>query len=193
MKCIKNIMLAASIALASLGMSFSANADLVRISQSVESEYFGGSIASFVFEFDYALLNTGLIDTAFLEVSDYSLVYLEVFGLPDFFLNINDFQAVVDTDNIDAGLEFLYFEVDDQPYSDLFSLDAWAYQLEVDSFEPDFNLFDIFELDSAAFVDFDSGTSLSFGDASISYVSAPSVLALFGLSLVFVGIRRRTS
>ena len=192
MKIIKNIVLAATMAVVSLGFtSFSANADLVRISQSVESDYFGGSIANIVIEFDYALLGDGLIDTAFLDAADYDLVFLEVYGVPDFLLNIVDFQAIVDGDNITAGLEFLYLDVDDQPGADLFGFDAWVYQLEINAFEPRFNGFDIFDVTTGDVVDFDFGDSLSFGDASVSYVSAPSVIALFGLALAFVGFRRK--
>ena len=165
-----------------LAVSFSANADLVRISQTVESGALGGTIASVVVEFDYSLLDSGIID-----IFDY--VNIGVFGVPDFLLNVYDFEAAIDTDNIFAGMEFLYFDVDDAPLS---PSEPWAYQLIMDAFDSDTNFFDIFDINTTDAIFFDELDSLSFGQASVSFVSAPSVIAVFGLALAFIGFRRKS-
>lgn len=93
------------------------------------------------------------------------------------------FQAIFDTNNIYAGIEFLDFDVD-------FFLPGavdWAFQGYFDAFDnPDFNYFTVFdnESDDLLFVN-----GLALGQASV--VSEPAALAMFGLMLGLLGMRRK--
>ncbi|GGO63301.1 PEP-CTERM sorting domain-containing protein [Bowmanella pacifica] len=90
------------------------------------------------------------------------------------------FQAIFDTNNIYAGIEFLDFDID-------FSLPGWAFQGYFDAFDnPDFNYFTVFDSGSADLL-FVNG--LALGQASV--VSEPATLAMFGLMLGLLGMRRK--
>ncbi|MBN7822205.1 PEP-CTERM sorting domain-containing protein [Bowmanella yangjiangensis] len=90
------------------------------------------------------------------------------------------FQAIFDTNNIYAGIEFLDFDID-------FSLPGWAFQGYFDAFDnPDYNYFTVFDSGSADLL-FVNG--LALGQASV--VSEPATLVMFGLMLGLLGMRRK--
>ena len=109
------------------------------------------------------------------------LVDFEFWGWP--FYEFFDFSFGIDTDNIYAGFEFMYFDM-----NDLFFTETWAYQMNIDRAFPEFSFLDIFSLDTG-FVDYVEGTDVAFGDVSV--VSEPASILFLGLLGMLVGIRRR--
>lgn len=185
MKYIKNIVLAATIAVASLGLtSFSANADLVRISQTIESSKFVGPIASFVIEFDYSIVGNGLFTTF---DSDNLVDFTSADGTPLNGLDFYGFEAAIDGDNVFAGLELIYVDFGHL----IFGSDTIQEQIFVDAFAPDSNQYEIVNITSSGFIDVDLGSSISFGQASVSFVSAPPVIALLAFAVMVTGWRRK--
>lgn len=186
MKYLKKILFAASLAVASLGFtSFSANA--VLITQSIESDVYG-TIATVTVDVDDSFLNNGLIDS-FFSPEAFTLVDLDIAGVPLSFLDVQALAFVVDGDNIFAGLESFFVDAFDTVF-----LDVWQYQLFVDGENPDDSQYDVFDVtdpNATVMQAFDIGTSLSFGRATV--VSEPATLAIFGLALAAMGFRRRAS
>lgn len=170
MKYLKKILFAASLAVASLGFTaFSANA--VLITQDINVTDAGFTLGTVSIDIDDADLGNGL-------VSVFGFVELNLLGVDAF--TVFDFEAIVDGDNIFAGIEFLALDVEEDGF------DFWSYQLVMDAFDPASNFLDIFDGfgDLLFFSD-----SLAFGKANV--VSEPSALALFALALVAMGARRR--
>jgi hypothetical protein len=186
MKHLKNIILAATLAVASLGLtSFSANAIMITQTIEVEGDLFGTFDLGFItVEIDDSLLNMGnsIIDSLGGAISILEVNLLgQSFALGEFI--VDDIEVAVDTDNVFAGIEYLVFDFTDisgvPPYD-------WSYQVLVDTFYPLDNSFDIF--DSVGLVDF--GTARL---TNATFVPEPSTVALFGLALLAMGMRRRVS
>lgn len=174
MNYFKKLLFAVTLTLSSLGVtSFSANAGVI-VTQDIFSGF--GQLGTVSIEIADSDVNNGL-------VSVFDFVEIEIFGLGSFGLEVYDFEAVIDGDNVAAGLEFLYFDLEE-----LLFTDNWSYQLIFDAFDTAANFLDIFD-SAGAPVYFSDQVSL--GDAQISYVSEPSLIALFGLALVGMGVRRR--
>ena len=172
MKYLKKILLAATLAVASLGFtSFSANAVLITQDINVTepgSEFTLGTVS---IEIPGTELGNGL-------VSAFGYVELNLFGVTTF--DVFDFEAIVDGDNVFAGIEFLAFDVTEDGF------DEWSYQLLIDAFAPAGNFLDIFDANGDPV--FFTG-NLELGRAT--FVSEPSVLALFAVALIAMGARRR--
>ena len=173
MKYLKKILFAASLAVASLGLtSFSANAVLITQDILVTdpgSEFTLGTITIDIPDSD---LGNGL-------VSAFGYVELSLLGVPTF--DVFDFEAVVDGDNIFAGIEALFFDVMEVGFDD------WSYQMAFDAANPAGNFLDIFDANGDPLF-FSSNIALS---TPPGIVSEPSVLALFAVALVAMGVRRR--
>ena len=188
MKHIKNIILAATLAVASLGLtSFSANAIIITQTIEADDDLVGIFDLGFLtVEIDDSLLNmgSGVFDTAFGDAI--SIIEVNLFGqslaFGDFI--VDALEVAVDTDNVFSGIEYLFLDFTDiqgvPPYD-------WTYQILVDTFNPGDNSLDIF--DSADDI-------IAFGTARLTnatFVPEPSTVALFGLALLAMGMRRRVS
>ena len=185
MTYLKKILLAASLAVASL----SANALI--ITQQLELAGFG-NIGFVTVEFD----NTELADARiaadadpFLDarVDTYEVLDMAFFGLSFAFLDVTDFEASVDADDLWVGLNFVYADLTDVGFAD-----TWAYQFEFSTFDPANNSLDIFDitnLPNPSLLAFFNGEDLSLANAT--FIPEPSTLSLFGLALLAMGARRR--
>ncbi|GAB2931274.1 PEP-CTERM sorting domain-containing protein [Rheinheimera gaetbuli] len=153
--------------------SFAANAALIK--QDIIGDIYG-NIGYIEIAIDDSLLNTGsLLDSAYGEIT---LVSFRLFGLDVF--DIFGFSAVVDSDNIFAGIEFFEFDGDDVG----FGADTLRYYLIVEALLG-FGTLEVTDI-NGDFVGFDT---LSFGTAQV--VSAPSTIALFVLAMGGLLMRRR--
>jgi hypothetical protein len=188
MKHLKNIILAATLAVASLGLtSFSANAIIITQTIELDGDLLGIFDLGFItVEIDDSLLNVG---NSYIDSFGGAISILEVnllgksLALGDFIVDALD--VGVDSDNVFAGIEYLFFDFTD--ILGVFPSD-WTYQVLVDTFafDPLDNSFDIF----------DSVGLLDFGTARLTnatFVPEPSTVALFGLALLAMGMRRRVS
>ena len=173
MKYLKKILFAASLAVASLGLtSFSANAVLITQDILVTDPGAEFTLGSISVDVPKADLGNGL-------VSVFGYVELNLLGVTTF--DVFDFEAVIDGDNIFAGIEALFFDVMEV------GSDDWNYQLTFDAANPAGNFLDIFDANGDP-VFFTSNIALS---TPPSLVPEPSVLALFAVALVAMGVRRR--
>lgn len=167
---LKKIIFAASIAVASLGFSLSSQAVLVSHDILLDDVVVG--------EVSVSLLENGAqsIGVEFIE----EFVSLSLNGKN--ILNsdlLGGFLAVVDGDNIFAGIDQLFFEFE-SVVQEIYAIGFY----DAFSADPAFdNTLDIEELQS-----FVTG-QLSLSTATV--VSEPSVLALFALALIGFGMRRR--
>nr|WP_136250244.1 PEP-CTERM sorting domain-containing protein [Ningiella ruwaisensis] len=156
--------------------SFSSNAVLI-----TQDIFAGGiNIGTVSVEFSESLIGTGEIDTDF--DGEPVLTSLEFFG---FFpaAGVFDFFAVVDTDNMYAGIQLLGFDANDNDPTL-----PWSYQVYIDTAFPEDNVVDIFN-DADALVLFAFGEDVFLGQATV--VSAPAVIALFSLAIGGLLLRRR--
>ena len=91
------------------------------------------------------------------------------------------FEAVIDTNNLMAGIEFLIFEVD--------VLGAFAFIGNIDAFDIESSVG--YSLHNLVTGDFMEAGSLSFGDATI--VPTPATLVLFLTAIAGLVVRRKNS
>lgn len=174
MKYFKNVLLAATLAVASLGLtSFSANAVLITQDIDIVDDPIFGSfnLGSVTIDIDDSLLGNG-------DVSVFGYVELVLLGVPDFV--VFDFEALVDGNDVFAGIEFLAFDVEEDGF------DFWSYQAILDAADPLANFIDIFNGVGDPIL-FSADVRLG----SATFVPEPSTVALFGLALVAMGFRRR--
>lgn len=162
---------------ASMLFSLNANAVAVLITQDI---LVGGDVFGQIsFEIDSRDLNSGaILDTAFDGTPTFvNATFFNFFSTSEVF----NFEAVIDTSNIFAGLEFLAFDgVDDDPVA------PFIYQIIIDPFAG-FGFIDIFDLTTGDFFGFSGEVAL--GQVT---VNAPSIIALFSLVLAgLVFIRRK--
>ncbi|MBT0585476.1 PEP-CTERM sorting domain-containing protein [Alteromonas oceanisediminis] len=169
MKSLKQLLINAAAATGLLlATTFSANATL--ITQDIIAG--GFNIATVEIDVPDEFLGTGLIDTAFDGVP--TLVSLNFFGVFPA-LEIFDFQAVINTDDLFAGIEFLAIDAIDSDGSN-----PWTYQIIIDIFDPSFNFVDIFDANNDP-VFFSADVQLSQAQ-----VNTPATLGLFVLAIAGV-------
>ncbi len=175
MKKLKALFSAAVLACCS--MMFAAQSQAAIISQSV---YVGGlEIISYDLELDNSLINSGMG-----AISTYDGL---AFNLVDFYIPLadgwnpvmNDFEAVIDVDNIFAGVEFLYVDAEDDF--------PWYYSVYYDAFSTIDNYVAIFFAGDYQLEAFEDDVMVV---NSVS-LSEPSVLALFALAFGGLMVRRR--
>ena len=177
MKYLKNIILAATLSVASLGLtSFSANATI--ITQTIEAN------DDIVGIFDLGFITVEIDDPmSILEVT----LLGQSFAFGDFI--VDDLDVTIDTDNVSAGIEYLFLNVTDikgiPPYD-------WTYQILVDTFNPENNSLNIFD---SADVIIAAGTArlTNLTLTNLTLVPEPPTVAFFSLALIVMGMRRRVS
>jgi hypothetical protein len=132
-------------------------------------------------------LNTGINDSAFDDT-----ISLRFFNLGDLFtwgdpLASLSFDAAIDTDSIEAGIEFFSIDANDVGFD---PEDTWSYQLLYDAFDLNNSFIDVFTADGTLVV-FDT---ISLGQAQLSnlpqLVSAPATAFIFTLTMLFIYSRR---
>lgn len=175
MTYLKKIIFAASLAVASLGFSTASNAALITHDILFDDGvvFFGDKVG----EVTVHLFENGA--TGLQDISDFESFTFFGFDVSDVF----GFEAIIDRDDVFAGLEFLAFDVDviDIDAAVLAIYDAFALDPAFDNF------MDVFEIST--------GGLITFGEISLSearVVSEPSIAALFALALIGFGLRRRT-
>jgi hypothetical protein len=155
-----------------IALSFSAtNVHAALITQDIIVDDAGFTLGTLSIEIDNAALGTGLVS-----VTDF--VSLNLLGVPSF--DVFAFDAIVDTDNINAGIEFLSFDVQEVGF------DLWNYQLVYDAFAPAVNFVDIFD-DNGNPIFFSS--EISLGGAQV--VPEPTAIALMLAGLFALRLRRK--
>ncbi len=173
MTYLKKIIFAASLAVASLGFSTASNAALI----THDILFDDGAGPTVVGEVTVHLFENGA--TGLQDIADFESFTFFGFDVSDVF----GFEAIIDRDDVFAGLEFLAFDVDviDIDAAVLAIYDAFALDPAFDNF------MDVFEIST--------GDLVTFGEISLSearVVSEPSIAALFALALIGFGLRRRT-
>lgn len=128
-----------------LAMTFATTANAVLITQDINVDDAGFTLGSISIQIDDADLGNGLVSVS--EFAD-----LTLFGISD--LDVFGFEAVIDTNNIYAGIEFLFFDVQE------IGFDFWNYQLIYDNFAPGANFVDIFDSTGPVFF----STEISLGE-----------------------------
>lgn len=110
-------------------------------------------------------------------------VSMTILGTELSMVNIVFFQAIFDTNNLYAGLEFLNFDISVA----LFGIIPVAWDGYFDAFgETEFNYFSLFNISSNTLI---LENQLALGKVSV--VSEPATLAIFGLMLGLLGLRRK--
>lgn len=180
MKKIKSLFSAAVLSCCALLFSASSNAVLITTTVNL-----GG--------IDFATVETSLddtlIDSGLGLVSTYDSIG---FDLVDLYIPIADgynpftwdFEAMIDVDNIMAGLEFLTFDVEDD--------DGWLYYLYADLVSPDDSYGSIYDASSGSYLWESFGTDVIVtSTVAVTAVSEPAVLGLFAMAFAGMMIRRR--
>ncbi|MFT5669962.1 MAG: hypothetical protein ACI8ZZ_001836 [Gammaproteobacteria bacterium] len=186
MKVIKKTISGAILAIGVLfAASFSANAVIIK--HDIFADTFG-KIGEIEVELLNSALNTGINDSAFDDtISLVSFNLLDIFGWADAF-EIFSFEAAIDTDFIEAGIEFFAIDANDIGFP---PAETWSYQLLVDAFDPFSSFIDVFDANGDV-IFFDS---ISLGQAELSDlpkpVSAPATLAIFTLAMAALYGRRK--
>lgn len=184
MRSFSNIIKSAALASALLfGAVFSANAVIIK--QDIFAGFLVGTVEV---ELDDSLIGTGLFDTAFDD--GLTLLSMEILGAtfsPED-LDFAFFEAVIDTDFLEFGLELLFFDVTESGFAD-----NWTYNLAYDFYDPFFNFLDIFS--SFGDIVFTSA-DITLGVPELTFtpveeVSAPASIALFSLVLGAMLVRRK--
>lgn len=153
------------------GLTSNAQATLITHDIIIDDSILLGSVS---IEVDDSLLNKG---NGLISVFD--VVELNIFGGTIF--DVWDFEAVIDSDNVFGGIEFLAFDI-----TELAFVDMWRYQLVFDAFESSFNFLDIYNPNDDL-VFFSEGVALS---QPAEVVSEPGMALLFATGLL-VAMRRR--
>ena len=175
MTYLKKIIFAASLAVASLGFSLPSNAAL--ITHDIIIDFGVGDFT--IGEITVHLFENGATGTQ--EILDFES--FSFFG--DDVTTTYDFLAIVDRDNVFAGIEFLIFDVD------VVGFFNEAYQGIYDAFSlfPEFdNFIDVFDLSTTPPGLIFAG-ELKLSEARV--VPEPSMLALFAVALIGFGVRRK--
>lgn len=173
MKSIKKIVASASLALSLL---FSVNASAVIITQDIIVD--GIVFGDVSYEISSAALNSGDIFDSFFDGQP-TLAGVSFFGFGT--SAVFGFEAVFDTFDISAGLEFLAFDVVDD---DL--VNPFTYQFIIDTFAG-FGFLDVFDADDN-FVFFSADVAL--GDVQVNSPSIVIMLVMM-LSGLFAVSRKR--
>jgi hypothetical protein len=185
MKVIKKTISGAILAIGVLfAASFSANAVIIK--HDIFADTFG-KIGEIEVELLNSALNTGINDSAFDDtISLVSFNLLDLVGSDSF--EFFGFEVVIDTDFIEAGIEFFALDANDAGFP---PDETWSYQLLVDAFDPTSSYIDIFD----AFGDIVFFDVISLGQAELSDlpepVSAPATLAIFTLAMAALYGRRK--
>lgn len=170
MTYLKKFIFTASLAVAAFGFSLSSHATLIS-----HDVLFEGSVVG---EITVHLFENGTI-------GEQELIEFKSFSF--FGENVTDtlsFLAVVDTDDVFAGIEYLDFDVDVAGLNiGIFGIyDVFALDPAIDNF------FEIFDIKTVPTTFFTEG-ELSLGAATV--VSEPSVFVMFVLALLGFGMRHR--
>ncbi|NMH58726.1 hypothetical protein [Alteromonas ponticola] len=184
MKNLKNLLSTLALVSCSLFATFQTQAAIIEQDIFIEDDFFGLiNLGTVAVEIDNDVVNTGqgLLYTSF-DFPAISLVSLEILGSTGIF-DFFDFDAGVDSDNIFAGIEFLFFDIEEFVF-----VDNWSYQLLFDAANTDMNYADIFD-SQGSLVAF--GENVFLGQARLSDVSLPSSLSLAGLMALVLFSRRR--
>lgn len=181
-KGLSSVVLAASFLFAS---SFAANAVVIKHDILDGGAFKIGEIAV---EFDNSLLDTGILDSGFgdpIALVDFNLEALGLTWAIDAFY----FEAVVDSDNVAAGIEFFTLDADDVGFS---PADTWSYQLLYDALDLNASFIDIFDaFGDVVFFDFISLGQAEVTGMPVTNVSAPATLGVFSLALAALYARRK--
>ncbi len=152
-------------------MTFAAvNANATLITQDIIVNDGVFTLGTVTIEVNDADLGNGLL-------SVFEFVDLTLLGVPVF--DVFAFEAVIDGDDVFAGIEFLFFDVQERGF------DFWNYQLLLDAANP-VNSLDIFDNNGNVIFFSDD---LSFGQPTV--VPEPAAIALILMGLISLRLRRK--
>ncbi|MEG3767526.1 PEP-CTERM sorting domain-containing protein [Alteromonas sp. 14N.309.X.WAT.G.H12] len=180
MKKIKSLFSAAILSCCALLFSASSNAVLITTTVNLGTVELATVQTS---------LDDSLIDSGMGVVSTYDMVG---FDLVDLYIPLADgwnpytwdFEAMIDVDNVMAGVEYLTFDVEDDG--------GWLYYLYVDLMSTYDNYGSIYDLYSGGYVfeAFEDDVTLVSSVGTVA-VSEPAVFGLFAMAFAGLVLRRR--
>ncbi len=140
----------------------------------------GINIGSVTVEVDNELMNMGYMNTDF-DFPEVQVLDMTIFGSA---VEVFDIFAEVNTDNIFAGIQALYFDLNDgyEP--------SWAYTFIYDTAFADDNFADIFDENEDLLL-FAEGPDVQLANLQLYDVPLPSSLSLAGLMALVLLSRRR--
>lgn len=179
-KYMRNIKSLFSAALLSCSMLFTASSNAALITETI---YAGGiEIATIEMQLDDSLINSGLGVVSTVDMIGFDLIDVVVPLALGFNPVLNDFEAIIDVDNLFAGSEYISLDVEDDA--------GWFYYVYFDAFSTIDNYASVFEYGTGFLLEAFEDDVQVVSTVAVS-VSEPSLFVIFALAMGGLVMRRR--
>lgn len=177
----RNIKSLFTAALLSCSMLFTASSNAALITETISAG--GLEIATIEMELDDSLINSGLGLVSTADMIGFDVVSILIPLAVGYDPVVNDFEAIIDVDNLFAGSEFITLDAEDNW--------GWFYYVYFDAFSTIDNYVSIFDLSMGDFLieAFEDDVEV-VSSVSVS-VSEPSMLVILALAMGGLVMRRR--